>query len=123
MDELYELWKQRIEKRLPFQYVVGFEHWRDLILSVEEGVLIPRPETEIIVNLVNKTVKENWELENGLWVDLGTGSGALAIGIGRVLEDSGRVVATDLSDIAVAVDHVTCRGFACRSVHFIVLQC
>lgn len=101
--ELYELWKQRIEGRRPFQYVVGCEHWRDLILSVEEGVLIPRPETEIIVDLVDEAMKENRELENGLWADLGTGSGALAIGICRVLEGSGRVVATDVSDIAVAV--------------------
>ncbi|XP_075494594.1 uncharacterized protein LOC142532196 [Primulina tabacum] len=103
LDELYELWKQRIEGRRPFQYVVGCEHWRDLILSVEEGVLIPRPETEIIVDLVDEAVKENRELEKGLWADLGTGSGALAIAIGRVLNGSGRVVATDLSDIAVAV--------------------
>ncbi|KZV30198.1 hemK methyltransferase family member 1-like [Dorcoceras hygrometricum] len=103
LDDLYELWKQRIEGRRPFQYVVGCEHWRDLILSVEEGVLIPRPETEIIVDLVEEAVKESRELGSGLWADLGTGSGALAIGIVRLLEDSGRVVATDLSDIAVAV--------------------
>ena len=50
---MYELLRQRIEERRPFQYVVGCEHWRDLILSVEEGVLIPRPETEAIVDLVD----------------------------------------------------------------------
>ncbi|KAL3820946.1 hypothetical protein ACJIZ3_006851 [Penstemon smallii] len=106
LDDLYELWKQRIEERRPFQYVVGCEHWRDLVLSVEEGVLIPRPETEIIVDLVDDVVKGNEELGNGLWADLGTGSGALAIGVARIfsgLGGCGRVVATDLSPVAVSV--------------------
>lgn len=103
MEDLYVLWKQRIEERRPFQYVVGCEHWRDLVLSVEEGVLIPRPETELIVDLVGGLVKENEELREGLWADLGTGSGALAIGIARILGPFGSVIATDLSPVAVAV--------------------
>ncbi|KAI7980281.1 Release factor glutamine methyltransferase [Camellia lanceoleosa] len=103
LKDLYVLWKQRIEERRPFQYVVGCEHWRDLVLSVEEGVLIPRPETELVVDLVSDVVEGNEELRDGLWADLGTGSGALAIGIGRVLGTCGRVVATDLSPVAVEV--------------------
>ncbi|KAK4398708.1 Release factor glutamine methyltransferase [Sesamum angolense] len=104
LDDLYKLWKQRIEERRPFQYLVGCEHWRDLILSVEEGVLIPRPETEIIVDLVDDAVTGNETLRNGIWADLGTGSGALALAVARILGvGSGRVVATDLSPVAVAV--------------------
>lgn len=85
------------------QYVVGCEHWRDMVLSVEEGVLIPRPETELIVDLVGDLVEGNGELREGLWADMGTGSGALAIGIARILGPCGRVIATDLSPVAVAV--------------------
>ena len=59
IEELYNLWKQRIEERRPFQYLVGCEHWRDLVLSVQEGVLIPRPETELIVDLVADVVSNN----------------------------------------------------------------
>ncbi|XP_071725743.1 uncharacterized protein [Rutidosis leptorrhynchoides] len=103
LSDLYLLWNQRIEKRRPFQYIVGCEHWRDLVLSVEEGVLIPRPETELIVDLVNDVIKDNDDLKNGLWVDLGTGSGAIAIGVGRILGDFGKVVAVDLSHVAVQV--------------------
>lgn len=102
IQELYNLWKQRIEERRPFQYVVGCEHWRDLVLSVQEGVLIPRPETEHIVDLVADVVSDNEGLREGLWADLGTGSGALAIGIGRVLGSCGTVIATDLSPIALS---------------------
>ncbi|KAL4597960.1 hypothetical protein ACB092_11G026200 [Castanea dentata] len=83
---------QRIEERRPFQYLVEFEHWRDLVLSVQDGVLIPRPETELIVHLVADVVSNNEGLKEGLWADLGTGSGALAIGIGRILGSCGRDV-------------------------------
>ncbi|KAD3067172.1 hypothetical protein E3N88_35052 [Mikania micrantha] len=103
LGDLYTLWKQRIEIRRPFQYIVGCEHWRDLVLSVEEGVLIPRPETELIIDLVCDVINQNVDLKGGLWVDLGTGSAAIAIGIGRILGDTGRVIATDLSPIAVQV--------------------
>nr|XP_043623017.1 release factor glutamine methyltransferase [Erigeron canadensis] len=103
LGDLYMLWKQRIEKRRPFQYIVGCEYWRDLVLCVEEGVLIPRPETELIVDFVDDLIKGNEDLKNGLWVDLGTGSGAISIGIARILGEFGKVVATDLSPFAVQV--------------------
>ncbi|XP_047324531.1 release factor glutamine methyltransferase isoform X1 [Impatiens glandulifera] len=103
VEDLYVLWKQRIEERRPFQYIVGCEHWRDLVLSVQEGVLIPRPETELIVDLVGDAIEKNPKLGQGLWADLGTGSGALAIGIARILGNTGRVIATDLSHVAVSV--------------------
>lgn len=103
LDELYGLWKERIEKRKPFQYLVGCEHWRDLVLCVEEGVFIPRPETELIVDLVNEVVRDNEQLRNGIWVDLGTGSGAIAVGIGRILGSKGKVIAVDLNPLAATV--------------------
>ncbi|MCI36570.1 release factor glutamine methyltransferase-like, partial [Trifolium medium] len=78
-------------------------HWKDLVLSVQEGVLIPRPETELIVDLVSDVFSKNEDLKRGIWADLGTGSGALAIGIGRILGNGGKVIASDLSPVAVAV--------------------
>ena len=48
-------------------------------------------------------VSNNEGLREGLWADLGTGSGALAIGIGRILGSRGRVIATDLSPDALSV--------------------
>lgn len=103
LEELYSLWKQRIEERRPFQYLVGCEHWRDLVLCVQEGVLIPRPETEKIVDMVEEVLLSDEGMREGLWVDLGTGSGALAVAIARMLGNEGRVIATDLSPTAASV--------------------
>ncbi|KAL3609018.1 hypothetical protein D5086_000038 [Populus alba] len=104
LDDLYQLWKQTIEERRPSQYIVGCEHWRDLVLSVQEGVLIPGPNTELIVDLVSDVVSNNEELGQGLWADVGTGSGAIAIGIRRIWGSYG----TDLSQIAVLVATQMC---------------
>lgn len=99
IDDLYSLWRQRVEERKPFQYLVGNEHWRDLVLVVREGVLIPRPETELLVDLA----REVDGFREGLWADMGTGSGAIAVGIGRELGTGGSVIATDVSGTAVEV--------------------
>ncbi|KAJ6944985.1 hypothetical protein NC651_000118 [Populus alba x Populus x berolinensis] len=72
LDDLYQLWKQTIEERRPSQYIVGCDHWRNLVLSVQEGVLIPGPNTELIVDLVSDVVSNNEELGQGLWADVGT---------------------------------------------------
>ncbi|XP_058099462.1 uncharacterized protein LOC131243857 [Magnolia sinica] len=112
LEELYCLWRERIEKRRPFQYIVGCEHWRDMVLSVEEGVLIPRPETELIVDMVGQVVLDDEGLGEGIWADLGTGSGAIGIGVERILGEEGRVVATDVSDVAVAVARFNVERYA-----------
>ncbi|CAN8251689.1 unnamed protein product [Cochlearia groenlandica] len=116
LDELYDLWRQRIENRRPFQYVVGCEHWRDLILCVEEGVLIPRPETELIVDMVEEAVTRDELFKKGVWADLGTGSGAIAIGVAKVLGSHGRVVATDLSPVAIVVAGNNVRRYGLQGI-------
>ena len=73
------------------------------MLSVQDRVLILRPETELIVDLVANVVSKNEGLKEGLWADLGTGSEALAIGIGRIIGSRGRVIAIDLSPIALSM--------------------
>lgn len=104
IEELEEQWTQRVRDRRPFQYVVGCTHWRDLVLSVQEGVLIPRPETEQMIDLAEAAIAAESSLGDGLWADLGTGSGALAIALARLLPPStGSVIAIDASPTAVAV--------------------
>ncbi|KAL6847213.1 hypothetical protein ACP4OV_023066 [Aristida adscensionis] len=99
LPELEALWLRHVRGRRPFQYVVGNEHWRDLVVAVREGVLIPRPETEAVVDMV-RGVRG---FEAGCWADLGTGSGAIAVAVARELGPEGRVLATDVSEVAIDV--------------------
>eukprot|EP00899_Mesostigma_viride_P002934 jgi/Mesvir1/12641/Mv02196-RA.1 len=85
LASLDALWCARLERRVPFQYLVGAAHWRDLVLAVRPGVLIPRPETEMLVDLVERQLERDPPLASGAWADVGTGSGALAIALAKLL--------------------------------------
>jgi release factor glutamine methyltransferase len=81
----------------PLQYVTGEVAFRHLVLSVERGVLIPRPETEV---LVDEALRALEGVEDPLVADPCTGSGAIALSI--AYEHPGaRVWATDISPVAV----------------------
>ena len=95
LPDLSERWEARIKERLPFQYAVGIAHWRRVTLAVGSGVLCPRPETEQLVDLaaaafrgmMRKAEEESSRssssppLSSLPWTDLGTGSGAIAVGL------------------------------------------
>ena len=59
--------------------------------AVGPGVLIPRPETELMIDFVQEAVAAAPELAAGTWADLGTGSGALAVGVARALPHAQQV--------------------------------
>jgi release factor glutamine methyltransferase len=86
-------------KREPLQYIVGSAGFRKLELEVNRHVLIPRPETEVLVDQVLAWLGEH--PGSGDVVDIGTGSGAIALSIAS--ESGARVVATDLSAEALTV--------------------
>ncbi|MCW6037818.1 peptide chain release factor N(5)-glutamine methyltransferase [Spirulina subsalsa FACHB-351] len=102
LSELNELWQQRLCDRLPLQYLLGTTPWRQFELKVTPGVLIPRPETELIIDLVLETVETHPHLASGDWVDLGTGSGAIALGLAQALPQI-TVHAVDCSPEALSV--------------------
>ena len=92
----------------PLQYAVGQACFRHLTLSVDERVLIPRPETELLVDIVLDAVGTE---RGGIAVDVGTGSGAIAI----ALASEGpfeRVIATDISTGALEVARANARRCA-----------
>jgi release factor glutamine methyltransferase len=82
----------RIVEGAPFAYAVGRAWFRHLTLDVDERVLIPRPETELLVELVLEATQGG----GGLAVDVGTGSGAIALALATEGAFD-RVVATDVS--------------------------
>lgn len=85
----------------PIQYVLGHWAFRGLDLAIDQRVLIPRPETEVIVDLVLSEVSTR-ALERPLVVDLGTGSGAIGLSVAAE-HPRAEVVATDVSPDALAV--------------------
>lgn len=104
----------------PKQYIKGYAEWYKLKFKVTEDVLIPRPETELLVDEVLKRVK-SYELrvmnENNnsalstlnselVILDIGTGSGNIAISLAKHLLTSNtgiRIIATDISSKALRV--------------------
>ncbi|KAK9845895.1 hypothetical protein WJX81_005415 [Elliptochloris bilobata] len=102
LQGLGQLWHQRLDQRAPLQYLCNLAHWRDVTLAVGPGVLIPRPETELLVDFAQEAQLQHPELREGAWADLGTGSGALAIGLASILPQGSRVLAVDCSPAARA---------------------
>lgn len=116
-EQLTELWQRRLCDRLPLQYLVGETPWRHFSLKVTPAVLIPRPETEYIIDLATAAVSTSpaAALAQGHWADLGTGSGAIAIGLAASFPDA-FIHAVDSSPAALAVaqENVTRCGLGAR---------
>ena len=89
---------ERLAQGMPMQYAIGRAGFRHLTLKVDRRVLIPRPETELLVDLVIAAQRGG----KGTVVDVGTGSGAIALSLAA---EAGfdEVIAIDLSPDALAV--------------------
>ncbi len=95
-DKDYCLYQSLIETRKmkkPIQYITGNCEFMGMDFYVDESVLIPRPDTEI---LVEQAIKELKSFKNAVLVDLCTGSGCIAISLARYLLGS-NVIASDIS--------------------------
>ena len=80
LEELVQRWQQRIQQRTPVQYLAGSTPWRNFQLKVSSAVLIPRPETELLIDLALRLLPPDCPSPSH-WTDLGTGSGAIALGL------------------------------------------
>ncbi len=102
MEQLQALWERRIKQKVPVQYLAGKTLWRGLELAVNAAVLIPRPETELIIEVVDSLLPPASPLRSGIWLDMGTGSGAIAIGLSQILPHA-QIHAVDISTAALAI--------------------
>jgi len=84
----------------PIQYILGHAEFMGLYLNVRRGVLIPRPETEILTEAIIKEAKIRKTRLKIL--DIGTGSGCIAITLAKFLNDLD-IIATDISKEALAL--------------------
>jgi release factor glutamine methyltransferase len=112
-----ELWSM-VSRRLagePVQYVLGHWAFRSLDLLVDRRVLIPRPETEVVVDVAIAELGRLGVLAQGtLVVDLGTGSGAIALSIAAECPGA-HVWATDISLGALAVASANLAGLGTKA--------
>jgi len=90
---------KELKKEKPVQYIVGNAEFYGMNLKVNPSVLIPRPETE---ELVDKIVKANVDNSRLKVLDIGTGSGCIALALKSSMPDSS-VVAVDVSEEALAI--------------------
>ena len=103
-DELLAAYQSLIARRAsgePLQYITGHQEFFGLEFEVTPAVLIPRPETELIVEEVIRLVDVH-KIVAPVIVDVGTGSGCIAIALARELEDA-KVTAVDISETALEI--------------------
>lgn len=88
-------------KREPTAYIIGYRPFMSLDFDVTRDVLIPRPETEVLVEKAIDLIKENNSAPASV-LDIGTGSGAIAVSIAKYCP-AANIVATDISQPALEV--------------------
>lgn len=102
-QEQAENFNALVERRInrePTAYIVGHREFMDLDLIVNEDVLIPRPETEVLVETVIDHLNDITRVVR--IADIGTGSGAIAISLAKSLPCS-TVEAVDISEVAINI--------------------
>ena len=90
---------KRLQNQEPFQYILGETYFYDLVIRCDERALIPRPETEELVDWICSSVDKNQKLEI---LDICTGTGCIALALKSILTLS-NVSAIDISLEAIAL--------------------
>ena len=91
---------QKLKKGIPPQYIIGNTNFYGNIIKVNKNVLIPRFETELLVEKTYKYIKKIFNKEINI-LDIGTGSGCIAITLKKLLNS--KVTAVDISEKALEV--------------------
>ncbi len=105
--------KRRI-KGEPVQYIIGHVEFHGLFIRVGKGVLIPRPETELLVEEVIRTVKS----DSRTLLDLCTGTGCIALSLARQFPEA-QVYGTDLSKKALEYARKNAETNRVKNVRFV----
>ena len=100
LDILESIWEDHLTNSSPMQYLCGITFWRDLKLQVTNKVLIPRPESELIVDIVSNIFGH--KSQNLFFAELGTGSGAISIALALKYPDWNGI-ATDIDKSALKI--------------------
>ena len=100
-EKFIELINQRLNGR-PVAYIVENREFMGLDFFVKEGVLIPRPDTEVLVEEIIDICKEK---ESVNILDIGTGSGAITVSLAKYIKKS-KIISVDINDIPLEVGKI-----------------
>ena len=108
-DAIRALVKRRLSGE-PVAHITGVKYWHNLKLKISNYVLIPRPETETLLDIILQDIQEQKQKPRFI-LDLCTGSGCLAVALGKEFPDA-RVVGVDISPeaVAIATENATING-------------
>lgn len=105
LEKFIKLINQRLQNR-PVAYIVENREFMGLDFFVREGVLIPRPDTE---NLVEEIIKLCNDKENVEILDIGTGSGAISVSLSKYIKNS-KVTSVDIEEIPLEVGKINAKN-------------
>lgn len=114
-EKIREMLKKRAVDKLPVQYILGYEEFYGRRFEVNKAVLIPRPETE---RLVEECIKRLTETNGKYVLDIGAGSGAIGVSIAKELPNT-KVLACDLSEDALEVAKLNAEKLEATNIKFI----
>ncbi|OYY55360.1 MAG: protein-(glutamine-N5) methyltransferase, release factor-specific [Sulfurovum sp. 28-43-6] len=97
--EVFKTLIQRRAKHEPYEYIVGSASFYDIHLEVEAGVLIPRPETEILIDVTAELIRKE-QLTH--IAEIGVGSGAISVVLARKFPEL-HIIATDICETPLRV--------------------
>ncbi len=109
---------QVIERRIkkePLQYILGYAYFRELCLSVGDGVLIPRPETELIIDIIKPYIFDGANI-----CDVATGSGAIALSIAYEADTNINITGIDISPKALKYAEINKEKYNLSNVEFLL---
>jgi release factor glutamine methyltransferase len=124
-DEIpqWEFVLAQLKKEIPIQYILGKAHFFGMEFEVNDNVLIPRPETEELVEWIISDHKKSQKSPEVKILDIGTGSGCIAIALAKNLPNA-KVSAIDVSNgaLAMAEKNATANRANVRFVHKDILK-
>ncbi len=121
-----ETYKQLLRRRAgqePLQYLIGRTEFMSLPFRVKQGVLIPRPETEVLVEKTIEQIQNRFDQSKTVTcLDIGTGSGNIAVSLAHQLESIG-IIAVDVDKevLTVAEENAEMNGVGDR-IEFVLLD-
>jgi release factor glutamine methyltransferase len=96
---LFREYISRRGKYEPVQYIIGYTEFYGLVFKVDKSVLIPRPETEILVETI---INQNKEKDEISILDVGTGSGNIPVSLAKMMPQS-KNTSIDISESAIGI--------------------